>query len=326
MITESEPQPKQPQLTTKKRKPLLAALLSAITPGLGQLYNGQALKGALFFVSMLIVNPVVMRLSVHSERNFLSFVVICVVLYFAIYAAAIVHAYKVARAIGENYRMNRLNQAWIYIALILVGNMLITTPLAHQTKASHLETFIVPSTTMLPSIFEGDQFLADKTIGQQNMKDKIKRGDIVIYISPKDKSVRFVQRVIGLGGDRVEIIKDEVFVNGKSIRTQAVSDFGVEELNALLTDHHAFQETSESGNPYAIIIDKNSNFLDSSATVPQGFIFLLGDNRSNSADSRLFGAVPIENVVGRARTVYFSHSKASGVRFYRSGTSLQVNN
>jgi signal peptidase I len=173
----------------------------------------------------------------------------------------------------------------------------------------------VPTGSMKPTIMEGDRIFVNKlayglkvpftTIHLAHW-DTPQRGEIVVFNSPYD-GTRLVKRVIGLPGDKIEIVDDEVRVNGQAVKYDDVdpnvvkwmppnspNTFYEEELG----DHrHAVMKNPLNPSP-------RSNF--GPITVPPGQYFMLGDNRDNSADSRYIGTVPLNNIVGRSSRVVLS--------------------
>jgi signal peptidase I len=150
---------------------------------------------------------------------------------------------------------------------------------------------------------------------------KIRRGAIAVFLYPNDRTTLFVKRIVGLPGDRIEMDGTSVKVNGINIRGEELRDLGDPTLNRLLDDHQAFRESSDQGG-YTVLWRKDGKREPFSAVVPNGQVFVLGDNRDVSHDSRHFGTLPIADVTGLARQVWFSADAHDGIRLRRSGTRL----
>jgi signal peptidase I len=164
----------------------------------------------------------------------------------------------------------------------------------------------VPTGSMKPTILEGDQILVNKMaydiripfthVSLLKMSDP-HRGDIIIFDS-KVSDKRLVKRVVGVPGDLVELINNELYINGKklsysdAISTKETTD----KLENLLGVEH-FIRVNNNGSPL-------SSFR--SIKVPAGYYLALGDNRDNSADSRVIGFIPRNEIVGRSRSVVLS--------------------
>jgi signal peptidase I len=166
----------------------------------------------------------------------------------------------------------------------------------------------------------GDRFFADKRAGHPGGV-KIRRGAVAVFLYPNDRTTLFVKRIIGLPGDRVEMDGTSVKVNSVDIRGEELHDLGDPALNRLLDDHQAFRESVDQGN-YTVLWRKNGKREQLSLVVPNGQVFVLGDNRDASHDSRHFGTLPIADVTAVARQVWFSADAQDGIRLRRSGRRL----
>jgi signal peptidase I len=156
-----------------------------------------------------------------------------------------------------------------------------------------VQAFKIPSGSMRPTLIEGDHILVNKFIYGvkipilRNTIIPIKapnRGDIIVFIFPKDNSKDFIKRVIGLPGEKIEVIGRKIHIDGN-----------------LFSDKYGhYENPGESwGNPAG-----NCPFC--SVTVPDGHYFVMGDNRENSQDSRYWGFVPSESIKGKAFIIYWS--------------------
>jgi signal peptidase I len=146
---------------------------------------------------------------------------------------------------------------------------------------------------MKPTLLVGDHILVNKFLYGIKIPftnktlipiSEPERGDIVVFIYPVDPEKDFIKRVIGLPGDKVEIRGEEVFINGKPY-----------------DDEHGFY--SRTGRTAAQMGEK-SHF--GPVTVPKGHLFVMGDNRNHSYDSRFWGFVPLTSVKGKAFIIYWS--------------------
>jgi signal peptidase I len=154
-------------------------------------------------------------------------------------------------------------------------------------RAFIVQAFKIPSSSMEPTLLVGDHLLVNKfiygvRIPYTNIKffqyKKPKRGDIIVFIFPKDRSKDFIKRVIGTGGEKVAVIHNKIYINDKMI-DDPWGDFRMP------------RSSIEEYGP---------------VKVPEGFLFVMGDNRDNSQDSRFWGFVNINEVKGKAFIVYFS--------------------
>ncbi|MDE2164378.1 MAG: signal peptidase I [Alphaproteobacteria bacterium] len=134
------------------------------------------------------------------------------------------------------------------------------------------------------------------------------RGDVIVFALPSDPSIVFIKRLIGLPGDRVQMIGGVLYLNDKPVPKVRVSDF-VDDENGY--EHHIarYRETLPSGKSYYVLdsIPDGPNDDTPVYTVPAGHYFMMGDNRDDSDDSRgIVGYLPAENLVGKAEFKFFS--------------------
>jgi len=156
-----------------------------------------------------------------------------------------------------------------------------------------VQAFKIPSGSMRPTLIEGDHILVNKFIYGVKIPllrktvipvKEPKRGDIIVFIYPKDKSKDFIKRVMGLPGEKIEVVGRNIYINGK----------------ALNDEYGYYENPGESwGNPAG-------KCAFCSVTVPDDHYFVMGDNRENSQDSRYWGFVPFESIKGKAFIIYWS--------------------
>jgi signal peptidase I len=304
---------------TTTRRPLVALFAGLLLPGLGHVYNGEPAQGAALLGLVALLLPSAAWLALHVPRLLLSLVVVVgVMASLAIYVYSVKAAYRTAVRLREEFSPGPWNRFSVYFVLFLFGHMLVLGPMAGYAKDHLLETFKVPSASMLPTIVPGDRFFADKRVGHPGGV-KIQRGAIAVFVYPNDRTTMYVKRIIGLPGDRIEIDGTSVKVNGVEIRHEDVHDLG--DSQHMLEDHLAFRESGERGS-YTVLWRKDGKREQLSTVVPNGHVFVLGDNRDASQDSRAFGVLPIADVTALARQVWFSVSAENDLRLRRTGTLL----
>ena len=156
-----------------------------------------------------------------------------------------------------------------------------------------VQAFKIPSGSMEPTLLVGDHILVNKFIYGIKIPftDKTlipisdpKRDDVIVFIYPMDTSKDFIKRVIGLPGDKVEMKDQKITINGEPF----------EDTHGVFT-----RPSSDKG-----LVREGSAF--GPVTVPEGKLFVMGDNRDHSYDSRFWGFVPIESVKGEAFIIYWS--------------------
>jgi signal peptidase I len=175
--------------------------------------------------------------------------------------------------------------------------------------------YYIPSTSMEPTLLVGEYVWALEN-------DAPKRGDVVAYRLPRDPSTVYVKRIVGLAGDRIQMVKGALHINGQPVTRELVGDYSKVEDGRTVRGKR-WREMLPGGVSYDTIDLLEDGFLDNTQvfTVPAGQLFMLGDNRDNSSDSRVasqHGMVPVTNVVGRMTWIYFSIEEGESVwRFWR---------
>jgi signal peptidase I len=197
-----------------------------------------------------------------------------------------------------------------------------------------VEPFKIPSGSMVPTLVVGDFILVNKfTYGIRlpilNKKiidlNQPKRGDVMVFRYPEDPSLDYIKRVVGLPGDRVTYLNKVLSINGREVPRTPMPDYLHRERI-----HYSKQYKEKTGDvEHAILVEEDAppgvpfvkqfpfrenctyNIDGVSCTVPPGHYYMMGDNRDNSADSRVWGFVPDENIVGRAFFIWFNFSEPS---------------
>lgn len=195
-----------------------------------------------------------------------------------------------------------------------------------------VEPFRIPSGSMMPTLLIGDFILVNKfTYGIRLpvIDKKIvelgqpQRGDIVVFRFPEDPSVPFIKRVVGLPGDRVGYYNKQLYINGKAVPQQSVGVYTGTGSGKSMTGAEVRREELDQAN-HEILVHRGHPTLEGESVIPEGQYFVLGDNRDNSRDSRFWGTVPDENLIGKAFLIWMSWDWAGGgVSWDRIGDSIQ---
>jgi signal peptidase I len=222
--------------------------------------------------------------------------------------------------------------AWIGFA----GRVAVFLGLALVARGMWVEGFKIPAGSMLPTLQVGDHVFVSKfDYGVRLWPSDVvvarrspERGDVIVFEYPKDRRLDFVKRVVAVSGDEVEVRAGHVLVNGRDLRSAAPprpcgwSDWA--EYLGRWSEHRAqcFVEASGAAH-WEVAFEEEAELGDfGPVTVPQDHVFVLGDNRANSHDSRFWGPVPLDHVKGRVRFVWWSRGP-HGARWDRLGARIR---
>lgn len=233
-----------------------------------------------------------------------------------------------ARAMGGETKMKDEGGLWETIKVVVQALLI-----ALVIRTVLFQPFNIPSGSLIPTLLIGDYLFTSKyTYGYSKHSlplsppifegriwgSEPKRGDIAVFKTPKDNSTDFIKRVIGLPGDRVQMLSGVLQINGKPVERKRIEDYETTDLYSRPAKVAQYLETLPNGVSHRVIeADGDSGYWDNTNlyTVPAGHFFMMGDNRDRSADSRdesVVGFVPFENFVGRAEIIFFSiEEKAS---------------
>lgn len=196
-----------------------------------------------------------------------------------------------------------------------------------------VEPFRIPSGSMLPGLQNGDFILVNKfsygirlpVINRKIMDiGQPERGDVLVFRFPRDPSLNFIKRVIGLPGDTVTYVDKQLSINGEPVSVEPAGEHAFQQVNMRGFSARRLQETIDGSSHHILIDDRVSRSRDMEVVVPEGHYFVMGDNRDHSNDSRYWRFVPEENVVGNAFFIWFSWKSESGggVDWGRIGNSI----
>ena len=197
------------------------------------------------------------------------------------------------------------------------------------------EPFNIPSGSMKPNLLVGDFIFVSKwsygyskhslpfslpLIPNKILSKIPDRGDVVVFKTPENNRTDYIKRVIGLPGDKIKIINGNINLNGKNIARKKMKDFFDNDKNASLKRIRKYKEFHDSIS-FDIIDIMDNGIADNTQLfeVPDGYFFVMGDNRDNSQDSRFktVGFIPFDNLVGKARFIFFSLENSRFLEFWK---------
>lgn len=292
-----------PRDDLQPRRPWIAALMSLALPGWGQLYNGQANRAIWWFLAFsLLALPGTALLALAIPPALMApALVLGLVAALWLWIHGAVDAWRVARC-SPAYVPEPWQTSGLYVLVFIVCALLVLPSLTIAMRARLVQPFRIPSASMAPGLLPGDFVFADMHYNCPGCS-AVRRGDVAIFVYPNDRTQYYVKRIVALPGDRVRVLDHRAFVNGDGLTAGPDAPLQTERAGG----------RSWQAQGAATLADS-----DAEQTVPPGHVFVLGDNRSASTDSRRFGAVPLADVVGRVRQVWFSRGDGA-IRWGRIG-------
>jgi len=206
---------------------------------------------------------------------------------------------------------------WVFHFLKGWGfSILAAVLIATSFKSAIADWNDVPTGSMKPTILVGDRVFINKlsygfklpyTTRHIVRWGSPERGDIVVFYSPVDGK-RLIKRLIGLPGDEIFLLSNKLYINGKALDYSIISDMPHGQENRTPEDHYVYLIENLLGKQHPIMISDTRTPFDSfdPVVVPEGKAFVMGDNRDNSADSRFFGFIELNQVLGHATTIVLS--------------------
>ena len=291
---------------TSRRIPWIALALSFLAAGVGHLYCGRITKGLPLYFAWLLVPLCLMvaALVPPSATGLLLLVLLPAVGIVALYLYAAIDAWLLARRIGSDYALRDYNRAGVYWLLIVV-QIVGFIGLVAGVHGSIYEAFYIPTSSMSPTILNGDRILVKKLLSPDHFPE---RGDLIVFRNPtSSEAIAFVKRVVAVAGDQIEISGERVLINGNELKRDRVPNESLKHLGDQLGGQVVFEVNS--GHRYLVAYDdtaeEESGQSVFEATVPEGHVFVLGDNRNRSMDSRQFGSIHSGNIIGNVEYIYW---------------------
>ena len=294
--------PRRPQDPPPVIRPWVAVLLSFGCTGLGHVYVGAERRGLAFFLASILFAPAAaLAAFLPPSRGALVLLLVALVLALGTALAAVSDAWRLARRARTEPVERRLWGPGMAGLFLCVG-LVLPLGLALVLRTWCLEVFVVASGSMEPSHAGGDRILVDKRAYTGGAP---RRGDVVVFRRPADGGRAFIKRIVGLPGERVEVVGGEVRIDGRAwprVPAPEVSPDAFWEGEG--SERHLVRgdvASPPAPDAPAVLLGRNE-------------FFVLGDRRSQSLDSRTFGPVPLDQLVGPATYVLWPPSRFGPLR------------
>ena len=206
---------------------------------------------------------------------------------------------------------------WVDLARSLFPVILIVL----LVRSFVVEPFRIPSGSMEPTLLAGDFILVNKfsyglrlPVGHQLLVpvSEPERGDVVVFRYPVDQSQDYIKRIIGMPGDRIRYEGKRLYVNGDEVELESLGAYGGDD--GIRMHRERLPKTEDW---HRILIHEGARDRDFTVEVPEGEYFMMGDNRDRSSDSRFWGPVPRDHLVGEAFVIWMSWN--GGINWERLG-------
>ena len=275
--------------------PWVAALLTVLAPGLGHIYIGEARRGITLFILVMIADTLLMFAMMGVLARFWMFAVSLAMLaglWLFIMIDAVRRAYRV-----RDYPHPGAKRWTLYAGAFVVACLVFAAPCiyaVHAQASGQLLVLNAVTPSMEPTLRVGEYFLADASYYRTRPPS---RGEVVVYLHPKQDQLYYIKRIVAVEGDRIAIKRGHAIVNG-------------------MTVEEPYLDANPAGGRFADLPELR---------VPLGHVYVLGDSRANSVDSRdpiAHGPVPVANLIGRVTDIAVSRHLARMGRWVGTPSNL----
>jgi signal peptidase I len=283
------------------KKGLAAFLLSLLTPGLGQIYNGELWKAVFSFGGLLGVSLVSTPLGLtHSFYGLIAYVILLVSIYLFVMGEAIFTAVRQVRVV-HNWRSYVVGVSLLLINVLAVrGNI--------PYKIPGFRGYRMIAASMLPTLASEDRIVADTRYYRSHTP---RRGDLIIFEFPYQDHPAYIKRIIGEPGDRIKIVDHEVYLNGQKQNEPFAYHDPAATYDPLLFNFPPTQADKLPPSMQPEWAEQIFRYVhNGEMVVPPAQYFVLGDNRYHSWDSRYWGPVARNKIFGKALFIYWSKDKS----------------
>jgi signal peptidase I len=293
---------------TRKPSRLLAVVMALVSyplSGAGLYLLGRS-RRAVFWVITTVLLWSIMIAAVRTSQPMLAVIAMAVTLLSTLGAV-------VDTAFAKPGPARALGSAWLVVLALFVGGRGGAFAVRHWL----VEAFQIPSGAMIPTLLIGDHIFVKKGRGG------VARGDVIVFEFPQDRQVDYVKRAVAIGGDTIEVKDGVPLINGAPLAHQALDAPCVSQDGDGAPERCTFVRETDGGRARTIILNPHHPAQDFPRTiVPPNEVFVLGDNRDNSYDSRRWGTVPVDHIKGVAKMIWWSKGP-DAVRWSRVGHGVE---
>ncbi len=303
---------------TSVRFPWVALALSFLSSGVGHIYCGRIVKGLFLYAARFLL-PLLYIIAAFAQPSngvFLGLILVPAAATVIIFLYSAIDAYAIAKQAGPDYKLKEYNRASLYWLLVA---MQLAYPVALTLVAREYvyEPFLIPTRNMSPNLLAGDRLLVNKRPFRDGFPQ---RGDVVVFRTPPSEVGRiWIERVIGVAGDRIVIKGREIEVNGKKLERERVPRESIAQIRKQVEGYVYYE--SHAGQRYRVLFADDSfdgsEMDEINVTVPDRSVFVLGDNRDRSRDSRNIGSIHVGDVIGYVDYIYLPAETWSRFGVYR---------
>lgn len=308
----------EPKSDVSRTRRILAVLLSVIPgPGNGHLLLGRWPRALCWLAVLSVVQATLVFTRLPG-----------LILSLVLVAVAAVDAARLPPA-------RRIPRPGVAVMLVLgfwVASLVPRSVVRHFV----VEPFHMPSGSMEPALLQGDHFMVNHTVGSPWGWREVERGEVVVLVRPEEPELHYIKRVVALGGDTISAENGQLVLNGKPVERSLTGTCDALPFTAQTgTPCEVYEEVlgehryRVAHGPYSgdfprvdVGCPPGMEPKDGGCGVPPGTVFVLGDNRGNSVDSRQWGPVPVSGVQGVADHIHFSWHDGS-VRWGRLGQRVE---
>lgn len=280
----------------KKRNPYLASLLTCIAPGLGQFYNTQITLAFIIALSWQILSALGLMFFYETFITFVMGPLLLMVIFITILAHAFIYARK-----SKQSNLTKYNNLWFYALFIIVTYTLSISQTILKTPT--YESYYMAANSMRPVLSKYDRFIVKTSDYQMN------RGDIMVFKTVNNPDP-YAKRLIGLPGDTVQYSNGILIINEKIVPRRAIRT--VKRSAPIISKYEygtLYTETLPNGRTISIYEINDDGYLDNTRkyNIPDNHVFMLGDNRDNSNDSRAeIGLIHKNDIIGKGLYIFYS--------------------